>query len=350
MKHWLLITACLLSMPTLVHAEEILRIYNWADYMDLGVIEDFQSTRGVKVDYHTFTDASELMDALKRGEHFDLVFPTDHQLHELVRSGLVVPLDPSQLPNRDNLDPYLLKLLAASGADHHVAPYMWGTVGLMINQPLAEQHYGGPLPDSWSLLFDRKATDKLSTCGVAILNARQEAVSLKMTYKGQRLGTSGARRIHKEVAGLLNPGVRLSPSDYSRFSEQMVEGELCVAMTWDALLRGEDLAQRGLRFSIPEEGGLIFIDSMAIPSTAQQPQLAHAFIDFLLEPANVARNARVSHATPGIGEHLLSGGYAAPGLSMDLETRRRLYLLDPLNAKQREALQAAWPPAAPKPD
>ena len=171
-----------------------------------------------------------------------------------------------------------------------------------------------------------------------------------MTYKGQRLGTSGAWRIHKEVAGLLTPGVRLSQSDYSRFSEQMAEGELFVAMTWDALLRGEDLAQRGLRFSIPEEGGLIFIDSMAIPSTAQQPQLAHAFIDFLLEPANVARNARVSHATPGIDEHLLSGAYAAPRLSMDLETRRRLYLLDPLNAKQREALQAAWPPAAPVPD
>ena len=92
MKHWLLITACLLSMPTLVHAEEILRIYNWADYMDLGVIEDFQRTRGVKVDYHTFTDASELMDALKRGERFDLVFPTDHQLHELVRSGLIALL------------------------------------------------------------------------------------------------------------------------------------------------------------------------------------------------------------------------------------------------------------------
>lgn len=345
MKHWILIVACLLSHSMPAHAEKVLRVYNWVDYMDPAVIEDFERSHGVRVDYQTFTDANELGDALRRGETFDLVFPTDHQLHELVRDGLLAPLEPARLHNLDNLDPYLIKLLAAGDAKRHVIPYMWGTVGLMINQPLAEQHYGGPLPNSWSLLFDRQATDKLATCGIAILNARQEAVSLKMTYKGRRLGNSGARRIRSEVANLLNPGVRLSPNDYSRFIEQMANGELCVAMTWDALLRGEGLSRRGLRFSIPEEGGLIFIDSMAIPGTAQHPQLAHAFIDFLLDPVNVVRNARVSHATPGIREHLLSG--AVPRPATDRGMRQHLYLLDPLNSKQHEALRAAWPPPAP---
>lgn len=346
MKSWRWISFCLLAGSLPLQAQEVLRVYNWADYLAPEVLEDFQGSHDVRVDYRTFTDATELEDALRRGEQFDLVFPADHQLHELVRDGLLAPLQPEHLHKRGNLDPYLLRLLAASGAEQHVIPYMWGSVGLMINQPLAERHYGGPLPNSWSLLFDRQASDRLSACGVAILNARQEAISLKLTYKGLRLGNSGARRIRAEVAELLNPGARLSPSDYSQYSEQMARGELCVAMTWDALLRGEDLAQRGLRFSIPVEGGLIFIDSMAIPSTARQPRLAHALIDFLLDPVNVARNARVSHATPGIRAQLLHGTDATPGLGLDPETRRRLYLLDPLSSKQREALQAAWPPTA----
>lgn len=345
MKHWLLATAWLLSGVSLAHAEEVLRVYNWEAYMDPGVIEAFERSRGVKVDYRTFTNATTLRDALQRGEPLDLVFPADHQLRDLVRAGLIAPLDASRLGNRGNLDPYLLQVLAASGAEGHVAPYMWGTVGLMTNRPLAERHYGGPLPNSWSLLFDRQATDRLSACGVAILNAEQEAVSLKMTYKGLRLGTSGVRRIRAEVTDLLNPGVRLSPADYTRFIEQMANGEVCVAMVWDALLRGE-AQQRGLHFSIPEEGGLIFIDSMAIPTTARQPQLAYAFIDFLLEPANAARNAKTSHAIPGIRESLLDGSDAPRGLSIGREERRRLYLLDPLNDKQRQALHDAWPPQA----
>ncbi|WP_079202212.1 extracellular solute-binding protein [Pseudomonas sp. CC6-YY-74] len=350
MKRWLGVAACLLAGLSLARAEDVLRVYNWADYIDPTVIEDFQRARGVKVDYRTFTDATELADALSRGETFDLVFPTNHQLHDLVKNGLIVPLDAALLHNRSNLDPYLLKLLAGSGAQNHVAPYMWGTVGLMVNQPLAERYYGGPLPNSWSLLFDRQATDRLSACGVAILNAGQEAVSLKMTYKGLRLGNSSARRIGHEIAGLLNPGVHLSPINYTRFIEQMANGELCVAMTWDALLRGADLEQRGLRFSIPKEGGLIFIDSMAIPTKAQQPELAHAFIDFLLDPVNVARNVRVSHAIPGIRESLLAGDGTASRLNIDNKMRKRLYLLDSFNERQRQALQAAWPPHQRKPD
>jgi putrescine transport system substrate-binding protein len=343
MKHWLLVAVWLLLGMSLAHAEEVLRVYNWDAYMDPAVIEAFERSTGVKVDYQTFTNATSLQDALQRGEPLDLVFPADHQLRGLVRDGLIAPLDASNLKNRGNLDPYLLQMLAASGTEGHVAPYMWGTVGLMTNPALAEPHYGGPLPNSWSLLFDREASDKLSACGTAILNAEQEAVSLKMTYKGMRLGTSGARRIRAEVAGLLNPGVRLSPADYTRLIGQIANGEVCVAMVWDALLRG-GAEQRGLHFSIPQEGGLIFIDSMAIPTNAKQPLLAYAFIDFLLEPVNAVRNARVSHAIPGIREALLTGLDAPTGLSIGREERRRLYLLDPLTEKQRKALRDAWPP------
>lgn len=346
MKHWPTAIALALSIQPLAHAEEVLRVYNWDAYMDPGVIQDFERARQVKVDYRTFANANELKDALQRGEPFDLVFPTDHQLQDLINEGLIVELDNSRLQNRENLDPYLLKLMAAKGAEKFVAPYMWGTIGLVVNERLAEHYYGGPLPNSWSVLFDRQSTDKLAGCGVVMLNAAQEAVSLKMTYMGKRLGDSGERRIRKEVSSLLNPGVRLSPADYSSYVSQMINGKVCAAMTWDVQLHGE-AEKHGLRFSVPDEGSLIFIDSMAIPKSAQHPQLAHAFIDFLLDPANVARNATFSHATPAIREALLAGKGVPPRRNISRDERARLYLLDPLNDNQNRALYEAWPPAKP---
>nr|WP_100549259.1 MULTISPECIES: extracellular solute-binding protein [unclassified Pseudomonas] len=343
MKHWPIVVALGLSIQPPLHAEETLRVYNWDAYMDPDVIQDFERSQHVKVDYLTFSNANELKDALQRGESFDLVFPTDHQLQDLIKEGLIVELDSTRLQNRENLDPYLHRLMAAKGAEGFVAPYMWGTIGLVVNERLAERHYGGPLPNSWSVLFDRQSTDKLAGCGVVMLNAAQEAVSLKMTYMGKRLGSSGERRIRKEISSLLNPGVHLSPPDYSSYVSQMFNGEYCVAMTWDVQLHGE-AEKNGLRFSIPDEGSVIFVDSMAIPKSAKHPQLAHAFIDFLLDPANVARNATFSHATPAIPATLLAGKGLPARRSISRVERARLYLLDPLNDNQRRVLHEAWPP------
>ncbi|MDT4836273.1 hypothetical protein FQZ97_699610 [compost metagenome] len=102
--------------------------------------------------------------------------------------------------------------------------------------------------------------------------------------------------------------------------------------------------KHGLRFSIPDEGSVIFVDSMAIPKSVQHPQLAHAFIDFLLDPANVARNATFSHATPAIRATLLAGKGVPARRNISRDERARLYLLDPLNDNQRRTLDAVWPP------
>lgn len=340
-KLWVMASFFLLYGVQVARAEEVLKIFSWDTYIAPEVIKEFESSRGVTVDYRTFTNANELRSALESGEKFDLVFPTDHQLRDFIDSGLIAALDVSLLTNRSNIDPYLLSMLASSGADRYVTPYMWGVVGLMVNQPLAEKEYGAPLPNSWSLIFDPKVAEMLTKCGVSMLNAEQEAVSLKMTYKGLRLGDSGARRIRREVAGLLNPGVRLSPTDYNHYHEQMANGEVCVAMTWDLLVPRET-EENGLRFSIPEEGGLIFIDSMAIPKSAINPKLAYAFMNFLLEPSNIARNARLSHAIPAIREPLLPDDGVTLRRGFSREERRRLYLLDSLSEKQRKLLRDAW--------
>ncbi|QIE91212.1 extracellular solute-binding protein [Pseudomonas nitroreducens] len=343
MKRWLIVVALGLSIQAPIHADEVLRVYNWDAYMDPGVIQDFERSQHIKVDYRTFADANALKNALQRGESFDLVFPTDHQLQDLIKAGLIVELDSSRLKNRESLDPYLLKLIVAKGAERYAAPYMWGTVGLVVNERIAKHYYGGQLPNSWGVLFERQSTDKLAGCGVVMLNAAQEAVSLKMTYKGKRLGDSGERSIRKEVSSLLNPGFRLSPADYSSYVSQMLNGKICAAMSWDVQLHGEG-EKHGLRFSVPDEGSLIFIDSMAIPKSAQHPQLAHAFIDFLLDPANVARNATFTHATPAIREALLAGKGVPARRNISRDERARLYLLDPLNENQSRALDATWPP------
>ncbi|MCF3990923.1 extracellular solute-binding protein, partial [Pseudomonas aeruginosa] len=141
--------------PWLAQAEETLRVYNWNDYIDPQVLESFQKDTGIRVEYHTFATAEELDKALRSGEAIDVAVPSHDTLPALLKDNLLRPLDFTQLPNRSHLDRQLLSKLAAVDPDNrHAVPYLWGAVGLAINTPQAEAAYGGPLPNSWSLLFD----------------------------------------------------------------------------------------------------------------------------------------------------------------------------------------------------
>lgn len=132
-------------------------------------------------------------------------------LPPLIKAGLVQPLDMSRLPNRKHLDKQLLsKLAAVDPQNRYAVPYLWGAVGLAINTPQAEAAYGGPLPSSWSLLFDPTQSSKLASCGVSVLDAPDEMFYNLLSYQGRRLTNSSPGRLRKASEALmgLRPNLR----------------------------------------------------------------------------------------------------------------------------------------------
>src|SRR5690606_24866022 len=138
-------------------------------------------------------------------------------------------------------------------------PYLWGSIGLAVNVPQAEAALGGPVPNTWGLVFDKALLARLSACGVSLLDSANDVTSLLANYQGRSLGTAGEAYVSRvlEQLGRLRPHYRYI--DSSRYVDDLGSGKLRVSMAWtgDALAA----AAKGLavKFMVPEEGSLVFV-------------------------------------------------------------------------------------------
>ncbi|MCP1621072.1 putrescine transport system substrate-binding protein [Pseudomonas sp. SLBN-26] len=327
-------------------ADEVLRVLNWKNYIEPQVLEAFQQSTGIRVDYRTMTAAEELDAALAAGEAFDVVVPSHFQLARLLREKRLQPLDTGALSHYRQVDPGLLAMLAGiDGANRYAVPYLWGSVGLVINPGPAEAAYGGALPNSWSLLFDERQAARLATCGIALLDAPEETASLWFNYRGRSLALQGPRQIERGLQAL--PGIARQARylDNEAYIAALAEGRLCLAMGWVGHALTASARNPALQYRIPDEGAMVFIDSLAIPANAPRPDLALRFIDFLLEPRNALADARASQfysPLPADSAEQAELARERPMQVLKAEERRRLYLLERLTTEQKAALDKVW--------
>ncbi len=344
MRHLICILALLASFH--VPAQELLRFYSWKDYFDPKVLEDFQKESGIKVDYRSFTTTDELILALSNGEAYDVVVPSHFMLRQLIAEGKLAPLDTKQLPHYAYLDSFLLSTLAGiPKANQHAVPYLWGSIGMVINPELAQAALGGTLPNSWSLLFDPQQAARLADCGLAMPDAPEEVVSILLNYQGRRLASSSRRQIDRSLQTVKTLAQQLRALDNWEHIDELAAGRLCLAMSWSGHAIRAMEGNPGLSYRIPQEGAAIYIDTLAIPANAANPQLAYRLIDFLIAPENAVRNARETKfyaPLPSTVPEMQAFTRENPMQVLSTEQRRRSYLLESLQPGQKQALDQAW--------
>ena len=330
----------------LSQAADSIRVYNWNDYIAPQVLENFTRDTGIEVEYHTFASAEELNAALESGQAIDIAVPSHNELPTLIANGRIRPLDFNLLPNRSHLDKQLLsKLAAVDPQNQHAVPYLWGAVGLAINTPQAEAAYGGPLPESWSLLFDPEKSARLASCGISVLDAADETLSLLLNYQGRSLARSAPSRIERagDLLQSLRPNLRYVDSE--RYIDDLSNGRLCLAVAWvgDALAAAQ--AGQPVRFLVPQEGSVLFVDNLVIPSSASRPELAHRFIDYLMQPQVIAQltaETLYPNGNADSAQFIDAALLAQPGLYPDQDTKRRLYPLEVLSDKHAQVRDQIW--------
>src|SRR5690606_2226914 len=149
------------------------------------------------------------------------------------------------------------KLAAVDPRNRYAVPYLWGSVGLAINVPQAEAAFGGPLPHSWSLLFDAQQSGKLAGCGISVLDAPDEMLYGLLNYQGRSFANSSPGRIRKagEMLQGLRPNLRYVDSE--RYIDDLNNGQLCLAMAWVGDALGAIDAGQPVQFVVPEEGSTL---------------------------------------------------------------------------------------------
>ncbi|SBS30447.1 Putrescine-binding periplasmic protein precursor [Marinomonas spartinae] len=328
MKHKT-IKAMLISMGVMggtAFAQEQLNVYNWSDYIAPGALKQFEKETGIKVNYDVYSSNEVLEAKLMAGRSgYDLVVPSNSFLERQIAAGIYQPIDKSKLSNYGNLDPAILKSLAANDpGNKYAVPYMWGTIGLGYNVDMIKKRLGVSSINSLDVLFDPKIVSKLKDCGVTVLDSPAEVIDIVNNYRGIDPNSQSPAELKKsaEVLRAVRPYYKYF--DSSRYISDLANGEVCLVLGYNgdvlqAKTRAEEAGQ-GVKidFVVPKEGTLAFLDTMAIPKDAQHPAAALKFINFILNGKNSATLSNyVFYASPNTA--------AEPFLDPDVKNNKAIY-------------------------
>jgi putrescine transport system substrate-binding protein len=281
--------------------DKVLNVYNWSDYIEPSVLEDFTKKTGIKVNYDVFDSNDVLETKLLTGHtNYDIVVPSAPFLERQIKAGVYQKLDKSQLPNLKYLDPNMLQRIAVydPGSEHSV-PYMWVTDGPGYNVAKIKERMPDAPVDSLRMFYDPAVIAKFKDCGVSVLDERSEVVSTVLIYLGKDPRSQSPDDLKAAEAVLLSIRPYLRYVHSSRYIDDLANGETCLALGWSgdvkqARDRAKD-AGKGIeiKYSIPREGTVMNFDMLAIPTDAPHPHNAHVFINYLLEPEVAAKNSNL---------------------------------------------------------
>jgi putrescine transport system substrate-binding protein len=329
-------------------------VYNWSDYIDPTVIEDFTKATGIAVRYDTF-DANETLETklLAGKSGYDVVVPTGYFLQRQITAGVFQKLDKSKLPNLGNVWPEIAQKLAFyDPGNQYAVNYMWGTTGIGYNVKKMHAILGPAATiDSWDVVFKPELIAKFKDCGVNMLDSVDDIVPAALHYLALDPNSTQEKDLDKAAALIakIRPVVRKFHS--SEYLNALASGEICFVVGWSGDIKQAQKraaeAKSGVEigYAIPKEGAQMFFDNLAIPKDAQHVSEAHAFIDYLLRPEVAAKNTNLVQYANGnlasqkfIDKAVLEDRTVYP----DAATMAKLYTISAHDQKTQRVLNRLW--------
>ena len=286
--------------------ENVLKIYNWGDYIDEEVLAAFpewykeQTGEDVRIVYQTFDINEIMLTKIERGkEDFDVVCPSEYIIERMLVKDLLVPIDTAfgKTPNYiHNISPYVrgeMEKLSVPGrpTSKYAVGYMWGTAGILYNKSNVTREEAS----TWHSLWDSKFRNKLlmkdsyrDAYGTAVIYANRDALAkgdirvedLMNNYSSEAIAT--AEKYLKE----LKPNIAGWEADFGK--EMMTKNKAYLNMTWsgDAVWAIEEAEAVGveLGYEVPMEGSNVWFDGWVIPRYSRNRKAASYFINYLCRP------------------------------------------------------------------
>jgi len=344
----LIVGACGGDSNTTSNGENVVNVYNWADAVAPGVIETFESETGIKVNYDTYAASPAVEVKLLTGNSgYDVIFHDNLLASRLIDVGVYQKLNPELLPNFANMDPATMRQLDVyESVRGYNAPFHWGTTGFTWNIEMVRERLPNQPMDTAAILFDPPIVSKLADCGVSFHDSSTSLLPMALAYLGLDPNAVDEESLLavQELLLEVRPYVRYFSND--KYLSDIPNKELCVAMAWsgdyaNALQRSKEAGiDIDLAYSIPKEGGGLWIDGIFIPTDAPHVDNAHVFINFLMRADIAFRNADYSnYATPNAAamELLSEESRNNPAIYPDQEAWSRTFRVDPKGPMEERA-------------
>src|ERR1043166_9898593 len=333
--------------------ERVVYFYNWSDYIDPTVLEDFTKATGIKVKYDTFDSNDMLETKLLAGRTgYDLVVPTAYFLAREIKAGVFQKLDKSKLTNLGNAWGEITQRLAVyDPGNAYAVNYMWGTTGLGYNVKKAREILGDAKIDSLDVVFKPEVIAKFKDCGVHILDAPDDVFAAAFTYLKIDPNSHEAADFEKaaELLTRIRPFVRKFHS--SEYLNALASGEICLVFGYSGDVKQAQKrameAKNGVEiaYAIPKEGAQLWFDNLSIPKDAKNVAEAHALIDYLLRPDVAAKNSNViSYANGNAASRALIDKAIIEDKTIypDDATMKTFYIIQSHDQKTQRLMTRLW--------
>ena len=311
-----LATGILALSAVSVFAEDrsnVLKVYNWSDYIAEGVLDDFkswykeQTGESIDVIYMTFDVNEAMLSKIEKGhEDYDVVCPSDYIIERMLDKGLLLPLDFKSLgstPNyiEANRSPFIEQMFRSINpsidANQYSVAYMWGTTGIIYNPKFVTREEAS----TWDVIRNPKFAGKILIkdaprdvyAPVLIYLKQNELKSGKVTLQDlMRDSSDESLQMVQDYLMQCKPGVNGWEADLGK--EQMTKNRAYVSLNWsgDAVWAIEEAAAVNveLDYVVPEEGSTVWFDGWVIPKYAKNIKAATYFINFMCRPDIAIRN------------------------------------------------------------
>jgi spermidine/putrescine transport system substrate-binding protein len=267
-----------------------LTIFNWGDYIDADLVEKFEQETGIKVIYETFDSNEAMMTKIEQGgTAYDIAVPSEYAIEKMKEEDLLLPVDHSKIPNLKYIDQRFMDLPFDPGNEYSI-PYFWGTVGILYNTDIL----GDKKITSWNDLWDPELKNQ-----ILLIDGAREVMGMGLNSLHYSLNDKNRDHLveAKQKLDSLTPNIKAIVGDEIRML--MENDEAGIGVVWSGTAQELMWEKDNLEYVLPEEGSNLWFDNMVIPKTAKNPEAAHQFMNFILDPENAAQNTEyVGYSTP----------------------------------------------------
>lgn len=265
-----------------------LNLYLWSNYITPETIRKFEERTGARVNLDVYDSAEALLSKMLAGNPgYDVICPPTYTLAPLIRAAVLAELDHDHLPHLTGTAPEFLGQ-NWDKTNRFSIPYLWGVTGIASDsRRLASV-------DSWKTLLDPRWKDR-----ILMLDDAREAIAFGALILDLDPNTRESSSLSRIEKVLIDQKPLVRAYDSASFDDAILSGEVVLAQSWSGQIAKIMKEAPWVRFTIPREGAMVFVDNLAIPKNAPHPELAQEFLDFVMEPEIAA-------------EICLTTGYSTP--------------------------------------
>ena len=283
-----------------VSADGKLSIYHWFEYIPQELLDKFSEETGIEVTMDTYDSNESMLSSLKAGKlgSYDVAVPGDYMVEIMINEGMLDTVAEGELANKGNIQPQWLDVPFDPGRMHSI-PYQWGSTSFSVNRDV----FSGDIRTT-GIMFD--PPDELKG-RINVLDTQGELMLMASLHLGipQCTADRGQLQALDELLQAAKPHWASFNSDGAK--DVLVSGDAAVGMIWNGFSMKAREEGANIEYSYPDEGYIVWMDSVVLLKDAPNRESAIKFMDFLLEPENAAavtNFARYAAGVEGVTEFL----------------------------------------------